>query len=98
MATMAECDRLYKRYSDLKQDKYNNNDIHTAYESYQSARNKLNTREFLIQQKLYKEILQSSDGNSYGNWLGKHRGGKEMNGLGKHRERDELVRQTQGRR
>ena len=83
MVTMAERDRLYKRHSNLKQDKYNNKDIdiyiHTSYVSYQSARNKLNTREFQIQQKLYKEILQSSDEEKLWkemNWSGKHKGGK----------------------
>ena len=67
---------LYKRYSELKQGRYDFDLIHSAYESYQSARIKLNMRTFHKHQKRYQEMLSYPDDRKLWNgidWSGKYK-------------------------
>ena len=76
---MDECDILYKRYSQLKQGRHDFDLIHSAYESYQSARIKLNMRTFHKHQKRYQEMLSYPDDRKLWDeidWSGKYKSEK----------------------
>ena len=61
---MDESGRLYKNYVNLRQGVYDENVLRNASESYQYARNQLNTSEFQILNDRYKEFMQSPDERS----------------------------------
>ena len=78
---VGECDLLYKRYSELKQGRHDFDLTHSAYESYQSARIKLNMRTFHQHQMRYQEMLLYPDDRKLWNeidWSGKYKSEKTL--------------------